>query len=250
MAEMALRCAAQFGYDWIVFLETPTELPTLEGKPPIVFTNNSEVLKVMPNAILLEIPEMDDNELANYLLLEVCIRKLVPPGQYVLFSRLNGGVEDLLGKVKKVPEWPILIHEETVGGTVEFARTLSKEGIGAAFLVGDTRRVLKLSEEMYPLRISKKVKIWDKNHWEFFKKIAKEFDGAFVISSKGEVVEVCRRLKPKAEVKLEGLGTRHHAVAAMTLDTKATGVVVSEEDSHIRIFMQGRIFCTIGPPKG
>jgi hypothetical protein len=246
---MAQKYLSELGCDWIIFLENPSIIPASEKKP-IIFTNNQAVLKLIPDAILIDIDlSMTDDELAECLVWEACLRGLVPPGQPVLFSRFNGGLEDLVGKIKKVPEYAIRIRDEVVAGTVEFARTLSKEGVGAAFMIGDTRRVLALSEELYPFQIKRKPKIWERRYWEFFKKIFREFDGAFIINRKGEVVSIGRRLNPKARVKLENLGTRHHAVCAMTLDTRATGVAVSEEDRRIRIFAEGKMVCTIGPFK-
>jgi hypothetical protein len=244
---MAAKYASELGFDWVVFLEAPQPLP-LHGRNPIVFTNNREVLKAFPQAILLNIttPE-DDDELSDCLLWEASFRGLVPPGRTIIFSRFNGGVEDLVGKVKKVPEWVPLIREKAVARTIEFAHYLSDKGVGAAFLVGESKRVLRLSENLYPIRLKGRPKIWERKHWGFFRRLAEAFDGAFVIDSNGEVVAPCVRLKPKAEVRLEGLGTRHHAVCAITADISATGEVVSEEDGRIRVFREGRMLCTIGP---
>jgi hypothetical protein len=250
---MVARYAAEHGYDWVVFLETLQPLPRCEGKEPIVFTNNREVSKAFPQAIFVNIttPE-DDDELSDCLVWEVGYRGLVPPGRTIIFSHFNGGVEDLLGKIKKVPEWTLLIREKAVAGTIGFAQHLAEKGVGAAFLVGDSRRVLKLSEDLYPLRLKGRIKIWERKYWEFFTRLAGTFDGAFVIESNGEVVAPCVRLKPRTGVRLEGLeglGTRHRAVCAMTADTGAVGVAVSEEDRRIRIFREGKKLYTIGPPK-
>jgi hypothetical protein len=252
-AEMAARYVRELECDWVVFLETPQPFPPREGRDPIIFTNNREVIKVVPHAIFLNIttPE-DDDELSDCLVWEASFRGLVPPGRTIIFSRFNGGVEDLLGKIKKVPEWMLVIREKAVAGTIGFAQHLSEKGVGAAFLVGDSRRVLKLSEDIYPLRLKGRIKIWERKYWEFFTRLAGTFDGAFVIESNGEVVAPCVRVKPRAEVGLEGLeglGTRHRAVCAMTVDTKAVGVAVSEEDRRIRIFREGKKLYTIGPPK-
>ncbi len=248
-AEMAAKYVHELGFDWVIFLETPQPLPS-RGRDPIIFTNNPEVIKVVPQAIFLNIttPE-DDDELSDCLVWEASFRGLVPPGRTIIFSRFNGGVEDLVGKIKKVPEWTLVIRERAVAGTIQFAQHLSEKGVGAAFLVGDSKRVLRLSEDLYPLRLKGRPKVWERKHWEFFRRLAEAFDGAFVIDSNGEVLAPCVRLKPRAEVRLEGLGTRHHAVCAMTVDTGAVGVAVSEEDRKIRIFKEGKRLYIIGPPK-
>jgi DNA integrity scanning protein DisA with diadenylate cyclase activity len=134
-----------------------------------------------------------------------------------------------------------------LAGTVEFARHLSGKGAGAAFLVGDSERVLALSKSLYPIRLVGRPKIWERRHWDFLASLAGTLDGAVVIDSDGGVVAVGMLLKPKSEVGLEGLGPKHRAVCAMTADTGAVGVTVSEEDGRIRIFRGGKMLRTIEP---
>jgi DNA integrity scanning protein DisA with diadenylate cyclase activity len=140
-----------------------------------------------------------------------------------------------------------LAMEKALTATVKFARHLSGKGVGAALLVGDSERVLALSENLYPLALAGHLRVWEREHWDFLTNIATGFDGAIVIDSDGEVVAVGRLLKPKSEVRLENLGPKHRAVCAMTADTEAVGVTVSEEDRGIRIFKGGRMLRTIEP---
>jgi DNA integrity scanning protein DisA with diadenylate cyclase activity len=136
---------------------------------------------------------------------------------------------------------------KALAGTIDFARHLSGKGVGAAFLVGNSERVLGLSEGLYPIRPVGRPKIWERKHWNFLAKLAESFDGVIVIDSDGRVVAVGMRLKPKSEVRLEGLGPKHRAVCAMTADTEAVGVTVSEEDRKVRIFKEGKMLRIIEP---
>jgi DNA integrity scanning protein DisA with diadenylate cyclase activity len=107
--------------------------------------------------------------------------------------------------------------------------------------------VLALSENLYPITLVGRPKIWERERWDLLAGLA-TFDGAIVIDSDGGVVAVGMWLKPKSEVRLEGLGPKHRTVCAMTADTEAVGVTVSEEDRRIRIFKEGRMLRTIEPP--
>ena len=45
----------------------------------------------------------------------------------------------------------------------------------------------------------------------------------------------------------QGLGTRHTAVAAMTMKTKSLGITVSKSGGIVRIFRKGKVMTTIEP---
>jgi DNA integrity scanning protein DisA with diadenylate cyclase activity len=80
----------------------------------------------------------------------------------------------------------------------------------------------------------------------------KEFsrlDGAFVISNEGKIVAAYRYLEASSEgIEIpKGLGTRHMAGAAITRDTNAVSVVLSESDGWIRCFKGGNLVLEIDP---
>ena len=80
----------------------------------------------------------------------------------------------------------------------------------------------------------------------------KEFsrlDGAFVISDSGKIVSAYRYLEPAAEgVDIpKGLGARHMAAGAITMDTNAVAVVLSESDGLVRAFSGGEIILELDP---
>jgi DNA integrity scanning protein DisA with diadenylate cyclase activity len=136
----------------------------------------------------------------------------------------------------------------------EVAIELGKKGqkgkpVGALFVVGDAGKVMNKSR---PLSYNP----FEKSHVHVGDPIVnvmlKEFsrlDGAFVISDSGKIVSAYRYLEPSAEgVDIpKGLGARHMAGGAITRDTNAVAIVLSESDGLVRAFKGGRILLEIDP---
>jgi len=108
--------------------------------------------------------------------------------------------------------------------------------VGALFVVGDAGKVMNKSR---PLSYNP----FEKSHVHVGDPIVnvmlKEFsrlDGAFVVSDSGKIVSAYRYLEPGAEgVDIpKGLGARHMAGGAITRDTNATAIVLSESDGLVR----------------
>jgi len=137
---------------------------------------------------------------------------------------------------------------------VEVAIELGKKGqkgkpVGALFVVGDAGKVMNKSR---PLSYNP----FEKSHVHVGDPIVnvmlKEFsrlDGAFVISDAGKIVSAYRYLEPSAEgVDIpKGLGARHMAAGAVTRDTNATAIVLSESDGLVRAFKGGELILEIDP---
>ncbi|QHS16145.1 diadenylate cyclase DacZ [Halopenitus persicus] len=136
----------------------------------------------------------------------------------------------------------------------EVAIELGKKGqkgkpVGALFVVGDAGKVMNKSR---PLSYNP----FEKSHVHVGDPIVnvmlKEFsrlDGAFVISDSGKIVSAYRYLEPAAEgVDIpKGLGARHMAAGAITRDTNATAIVLSESDGLVRAFKGGRLILEVDP---
>jgi len=123
------------------------------------------------------------------------------------------------------------------------------EPVGALFVVGDAGKVMNKSR---PLSYNP----FEKSHVHVGDPIVnvmlKEFsrlDGAFVISDSGKIVSAYRYLEPSAEgVDIpKGLGTRHMAAGAITRDTNATSIVLSESDGLVRAFKGGELVLEVDP---
>ena len=143
---------------------------------------------------------------------------------------------------------------DVIRDVFELAIELGKKGqkgerVGALFVVGDAGKVMNKSR---PLSYNP----FEKSHVHVGDPIVnvmlKEFsrlDGAFVISDAGKIVSAYRYLEPAAEgVDIpKGLGARHMAAAAITRDTNAVGIVLSESDGMVRAFKGGSIVLSIDP---
>jgi len=137
---------------------------------------------------------------------------------------------------------------------LEVVIELGKKGqkgkpVGALFVVGDAGNVMNKSR---PLSYNP----FEKSHVHVGDPIVnvmlKEFsrlDGAFVISDSGKIVSAYRYLEPAAEgVDIpKGLGTRHMAAGAITRDTNATAIVLSESDGLVRAFKGGELVLEVDP---
>lgn len=143
---------------------------------------------------------------------------------------------------------------DVVRNVFEVAIDLGKKGqkgkpVGALFVVGDAGKVMNKSR---PLSYNP----FEKSHVHVGDPIVnvmlKEFsrlDGAFVISDGGKIVSAYRYLEPAAEgVDIpKGLGARHMAAGAITRDTNATAIVLSESDGMVRAFKAGEIILELDP---
>ena len=137
---------------------------------------------------------------------------------------------------------------------LEVAAELGKKGqkgkpVGALFVVGDAGKVMNKSR---PLSYNP----FEKSHVHVGDPIVnvmlKEFsrlDGAFVISDSGKIVSSYRYLEPSAEgVDIpKGLGARHMAAGAITRDTNAVAIVLSESDGLVRAFKAGELILELDP---
>ncbi len=149
------------------------------------------------------------------------------------------------------------VHEEVFGAVLGIALEISREGreghaIGTAFLVGDAGNVMARSRQLvlnpFEGHNRDKIRLTDAEIGDNIKEFA-QLDGVFVISGDGFVEAAGRYITmDTGMVRIpRGLGTRHSSVAAMTLATRAIGVVVSQSGGVIRIFKEGKIVATIKP---
>jgi DNA integrity scanning protein DisA with diadenylate cyclase activity len=158
----------------------------------------------------------------------------------------QSGVYDLFVDSRAEPSVIRDVFEVAVG--------LGKKGqkgkpVGALFVVGDAGKVMNKSR---PLSYNP----FEKSHVHVGDPIVnvmlKEFsrlDGAFVISDAGKIVSAYRYLEPSAEgVDIpRGLGARHMAAGAISRDTNAIAIVLSESDGLVRAFKAGELILELDP---
>ncbi|MEX0716366.1 MAG: diadenylate cyclase [Planctomycetaceae bacterium] len=146
---------------------------------------------------------------------------------------------------------------ETLRLVVDLAVEIGREGregkpVGALFVVGNHRKVLRLSHEQVhdPFRgyAKKDRMVRNPRVRESIKELA-QIDGAFVIAAEGTVMAAGRILDAPAEgiTLSKGLGARHWAAAAISKATDAVAIAVSESTGTIRIFQNGTVVLRIEP---
>ncbi len=159
---------------------------------------------------------------------------------------MRSGIYDLFTNSRADPS--------VISDVFEVALELGRKGqkgkpVGALFVVGDAGKVMNKSR---PLSYNP----FEKSHVHVGDPIVnvmlKEFsrlDGAFVISDSGKIVSAYRYLEPAAEgVDMpKGLGARHMAGGAITRDTNATAIVLSESDGLVRAFKGGKLILELDP---
>ncbi len=152
--------------------------------------------------------------------------------------------------VKILKECEERISAEILRAVLKVAFDISNTGregkqVGTAFIVGDVEEVMMRSHQMilnpYKGQEEGDRNILDKKNWESIKEFA-QLDGVFVISGEGMVEAAGRYLDVDArDISVEkGLGGRHVSAAAITRDTVAIAITVSESGGVIHIYMDGK----------
>ncbi len=146
---------------------------------------------------------------------------------------------------------------ETLKVVVDLAVEIGREGregkpVGTMFVVGDTRKVCALSHPagFDPVKGygRKERALPDPRVREAIKEIA-PLDGAFIVTPDGTVEKACQIVDADhVELTLsKGLGSRHWAAAAISKNTNAIAVVVSESNGTVRLFKGGEVILRIEP---
>jgi DNA integrity scanning protein DisA with diadenylate cyclase activity len=146
---------------------------------------------------------------------------------------------------------------ETLRAVVDLATEIGREGregkpVGTMFVVGDARKVMSMARPLNfnPFRGYSEAErdVRDRRVREQIKDIA-QLEGAIVIRRDGVAVAASVLLDvPADNITLSrGLGTRHWAAAAISKETKAIAVAVSQSSGTVRIFQDGKIVMRIEP---
>ena len=146
---------------------------------------------------------------------------------------------------------------ETMRYVVDLAVEIGRDGregkaVGTMFVVGDHRKVVDQSKPagFDPVKgyTRKERNISDSKVREAIKEIA-QLDGMIIVSADG-TLEAAARIIDTAPVEItmtSGLGSRHFAGAAISKNTKAIAVVVSQSSGTVRIFQNGEVVLRIEP---
>ncbi|MBP2030875.1 DNA integrity scanning protein DisA with diadenylate cyclase activity [Methanohalophilus levihalophilus] len=117
--------------------------------------------------------------------------------------------------------------------------------VGTAFLIGDHEEVMQRSHQMilnpYSGHPDDEKSILEEKNWESVKEFSL-LDGVFIVSEEGVILNAGRYLDVDAkDLDInKGFGGRHVSAAAMTRDTVAIALTVSESGGTVRLFMDGK----------
>ncbi len=115
-----------------------------------------------------------------------------------------------------------------------------------AFVIGDSENVMKNSRQLilnpFAGHPAEERMITLPDLKDNIKELA-QLDGVFVVKGDGLLEAAGRYITVDARgVSLpKGFGTRHSSVAAITMVTKAVGIVVSQSGGGIRVIKRGKI---------
>jgi DNA integrity scanning protein DisA with diadenylate cyclase activity len=146
---------------------------------------------------------------------------------------------------------------ETLKLVLDIAVEIGREGregnpVGTMFIVGDARRVMS---QCHPAGFDavkgysrKERNLQDPRVREAIKEIA-PLDGAFIVAGDGTVERSCQLVDAlHANLTLsKGLGSRHWAAAAISKNTNAISVVVSQTSGTVRLFQNGEVVLRVEP---
>lgn len=258
---------------WEVLPTKPTEE---KSTPLIVATSNESILQSMAGLGIATVKlrmSMEDaavNERLTQALLEAVSHELLKPGASVLAVYSGFDDEEIdsiscirltehLGRLtaRDLQRLETQVPLETLKLVVDLAVEIGREGregkpVGTLFVVGDHRKVLQQSHggcfDFVKGYSRKERSLFDPKVREGIKELA-QLDGAFVIASDGVVEGSCRIIDTApVEITLTtGLGARHWSAAAITRNTNAVSVVVSESSGTVRIFLNGEVVLRIEP---
>jgi diadenylate cyclase len=220
--------------------------------------------------VVLDMADAPVLEKVAQALLECVARELLQPGAGVVavYSGFEPDqidsvsviqLQDHLGRLssRDLRQLQTQVPLDTLKTVVDLAVEIGREGregkpVGTMFVVGDTRKVLAHSHPAGYDPVKgygrKDRDLGDPRVREAVKEIA-PLDGAFIVSPDGVVEKACQ-LVDAAHANLTlsaGLGARHWAAAAISKNTKAISVVVSESNGTVRIFQNGSVVLRIEP---
>jgi diadenylate cyclase len=142
---------------------------------------------------------------------------------------------------------------------LQIATDLAREGregrsVGATFVLGDSEQVQARAQQLVinPFRgyRDEERSILDPSLEETIKEFS-TIDGAFIVRGDGVVLSAGAYLRAEKPVDslASGLGARHTAAGAVTAETDALAIVLSQSTGRVSMFKGGRMILSLEPPK-
>jgi diadenylate cyclase len=262
----------------LVLLSKATDWKRLKNKTAnhvlVIATHDDEIhasaTEAEIHSIHLEIPEASvQNQLTQAVLASVAA-EIIKPGSTIVSIYSGFDTENIdtisvlqlterLGRLtaRDLRKLETKVPLDTLKTVVDLAVEIGREGregkaVGTMFVVGDHRKVLEESRpggfDLVKGYTRKERNIFDNKVREGIKEIA-QLDGMFIIAADG-TVEGSSRIIDTSPVEItmtKGLGSRHFSGAAISKNTKAIAVVVSQSNGTVRIFQNGEVVLRIEP---
>jgi len=262
----------------LLLLEQKPDISRLKKKANsadlVVATHVQEVAEAMLDAeipvIQLDIPEASVQDRLTQAVLESVAGEYLRPGSTVvaIYSSFDSDAIDTISVVKLAERLGKLtardlkkletkVPLDTLKIVVDLSVEIGREGregkrVGTMFVVGDHRKVMEQSRpagfDAVKGYSADERNLFDVKVREGIKEIA-QLDGMFVVSANGNVMSSARIIdtSPVELTMTTGLGSRHFAGAAISKNTKAIAVVVSQSSGTVRIFQNGEVVLRIEP---
>jgi len=166
--------------------------------------------------------------------------------------RIRMGADDEEDRVQvNALALPDAFSSQVVEQIIHVALEIGAQGyeghpVGTIFIIGDAARMMDRSRQinLNPFQRMPEAErnVMDPSIREALKSFA-VLDGAFIIGEEGLVHAAGRYLQSRSDqVRLPmGLGARHRAAAAATVENRSIAVTVSQTTGTVRVFKQGEI---------
>lgn len=230
--------------------------------------NDGELLYERPDTHLFDIPHASLSRMdrANLGLLLAASNGLVDDEREVVcITGPRGQAWDSITVTKPSAHFRAVFPEQkqttahitpaVILRVLSLAIELASEGreahpIGVMFVIGDTRQVLRQTQQLVlnPFHgFARRLRnILDPSLTETVKEFAM-LDGAFLVEADGAIKSAGTYLIPTSHVTdlPGGLGARHQAAAAITTETQAIAVTVSQSTGTVTLFQDGSVVLTL-----
>ena len=244
-----------------VFEQTPFEVPvTFVQTSAIAREMNEELKQIFSDDVIQSLkynvatPAFKNVKIVQDIATLAYIKDIVKKGYIIGVLCLQNLSSIIISDLKQfttvrtIDESSERVSAATLKAILSLALEIGREGregkkVGTAFIVGDTKEILKRSHQLIlnPFEgYSEDVRdIKNNAHWETIKEFA-QIDGVFIVNESGIMISAGRYLDVDTKsVELEGLGGRHISASAITRDTQAVAITVSESGGTVRIFKDG-----------
>lgn len=252
MMRSASGIAREIGAKAIVSFLDPVEF---DSEIPVIWVEDLQldVLKDLTMHDILEVSEKHLHDAAVQIYLSKKFEEGVVVGVFphaiITFDIKEGS------SYINVRSFEDIIPRDVMSAVLRVALDISRQGregrhVGTAFIIGDENTIYKHSYQaiINPFKGQRPedCDIKNEHNWESIKEFA-QLDGVFIVNTDGLIVSAGRYLNINTgTVKLPGgMGGRHLAAAAITMDLPVVGVTVSESGGVVRVFRDGVCVLTI-----